>query len=135
MKDFFYYGGSLIPIIIMVYCYYVMKAVKIFKIEDFFDVPLIFKHPSSEYFIFAAMPGLVFSSIYVWLFSGLVAGILSFLALMFIGKWGGLILGFYSKKFIAKHYLIACILMPIGYYIFLVAIWNISMLIRNYYYS
>tara|TARA_B110000967_G_scaffold125314_1_gene128084 strand:- start:256 stop:654 length:399 start_codon:yes stop_codon:yes gene_type:complete len=131
MKAFFYYGGSLIPIIIMVYCYYVMKAVKIFKITDEFDLPLIFKHPSSELIILAGLFGLVFSSIYIWLFSGLVASVISFFALMFIGKWGGLIMGFHSKKFIGFHYIIACVLLPIGYYIFFAAIWNTSMLILN----
>ena len=131
MKAFFYYGGSLIPIIIMVYCYYVMKAVKIFKITDEFDLPLIFKNPSSELIILAGLFGLVFSSIYIGLFSGLVASVISFFALMFIGKWGGLIMGFHSKKFIGFHYIIACVLLPIGYYIFFAAIWNTSMLILN----
>jgi len=131
MKAFFYYGGSLIPIIIMVYCYYVMKAVKIFKITDEFDLPLIFKNPSSELIILAGLFGLVFSSIYIGLFSGLVASVISFFALMFIGKWGGLIMGFHSKKFIGFHYIIACVLLPIGYYIFFAAIWNVSMLFLN----
>jgi hypothetical protein len=131
MKEFFYYGGSLIPIIIMVYCYYVMKAVKMFKMTDEFGLPPVFDHPSSEWFMLAAIPSLLFSSIYVWLFSGLVAGVLSFFALMFIGKWGGLIMGFTSTKLIGFHYIAACVLLPIGYYTFFVAIWNISMLIRN----
>jgi len=131
MKAFFYYGGSLIPIIIMVYCYYVMKAVKIFKITDEFDLPLVFEHPSSELIILAGLFGLVFSSIYIGLFSGLGASVISFFSFMFIGKWGGLIMGFYSKKFIGFHYIIACVLLPIGYYIFFAAIWNTSMLILN----
>ena len=136
MKEWFYYGGSLIPYSIMMgYCYHVMKAVKMFKMTDAFDLPPVFDHPSSEWFMLAAIPSLFLASIYVWLFSGLVTGVLTFFALMFIGKWGGLIMGFYSRKFIGFHYIIACVLLPIGYYIFLVAIWNISMLFRNYYYS
>ena len=115
----------------MVYCYYVMKAVKIFKITDEFDLPLVFEHPSSELIILAGLFGLVFSSIYIGLFSGLGASVISFFALMFIGKWGGLIMGFHSRKFIGFHYIAACVLLPIGYYIFFVAIWNISMIIRN----
>lgn len=132
MKEWFTYGGSLIPFSIMMgYCYYVMKAVKMFKITDEFDLPLVFKQPSSEWFILAGIPSLFLASIYVFLFSGLVAGVLTFFTLMFIGKWGGLIMGFYSRKFIGFHYIAACILLPIGYYIFFVAIWNISMLILN----
>jgi hypothetical protein len=131
MKEFFYYGGSLIPIIIMVYCYYVMKAVKMFKMTDAFDLPPVFDHPSSEWFMLAAIPSLFLASIYVFLFSGLVTGVLTFFALMFFGKWGGLIMGFHSKKFIGFHYIIACVLLPIGYYIFFAAIWNTSMLILN----
>ena len=130
MNNFFLYGGSLIPIAILVYCFYVMKAVKLFKITSpEFDLPNVFLHHSSEWFILAALPSLVFSAIYVWLFAGLSASIFSFFALMFVGKWGGMILGFYSTKFIGYHYMIACILLPIGYYIFFVAIWNITMLI------
>ena len=102
-----------------------------FKITDEFDLPLVFEHPSSEWFILAGIPSLFLASIYVFLFSGLIAGVLTFFALMFIGKWGGLIMGFYSKKFIGFHYITACILLPIGYYIFFVAIWNISMLVLN----
>ena len=99
MKEWFTYGGSLIPFSIMMgYCYYVMKAVKIFKITSpEFDLPNVFLHHSSEWFILAALPSLVFSAIYVWLFAGLSASIFSFFALMFVGKWGGMILGFYSE--------------------------------------
>ena len=79
MKEWFYYAGSLIPFSIMMgYCYYVMKAVKMFKITDEFDLPLVFEHPSSEWFILAGIPSLFLASIYVFLFSGLIAGVLTF---------------------------------------------------------
>ena len=117
LKEFLNDGGSVLAIILLVYSYYVMKAVQISKMADFDDVPLVFKHHSSGWFVLLAYPGLIWSAIYIGLYFDWIAGIVSFLALQFTGKWGVIIIGVYSKKFIGYHYFVACVAMPIGYFL------------------
>ena len=117
IEEFLNNGGSPLAVLLMVYSYYVMKTAKLHILNDYLKVPIILKHPTAEFFILFALPGLALSAIYIGLFSEWIAGMFSFFALMFIGKWGAKILGVHTYKFFGWHYIMACIAIPVGYFI------------------
>ena len=70
----------------------------------------------SAVFMFASVPCAVWPAVYVGLYSGWVAGIISWFALQGVGAVGTFLLGIRGPA-LGFHFIAACIAFPVGYYL------------------
>lgn len=118
MFGHFFQQGSVISIILMVYAGNVMmECLRLDRVDPHgVNSPLILKHSLSSIFMFGSIPCAVWPAIYIDLFEGWIAGILAWVMLQILGAAGTIILRIMGPA-IAFHFIAACIVYPIGYYL------------------
>lgn len=117
MFDQFLSHGSLLSVAIMGYTNSVMIHVaRLNRIDPqgLYLAPLILQHPIAELFFIAAIPCIIWPSIYIGLYDGWIAGILSWFILQ-IGL--AVILPLIKGFLIGIHFIVACMFYPFGYYL------------------
>lgn len=117
MIDNFIAKGSLLSIVFMVYTNAtIMEAVKINKADPYcLNSPRILKNPLSILFVTLAIPCAIWPAIYIGLYEGWVVGIISWFILQIISALAVATLG--VRSYIGYHFIVACIIYPIGYYL------------------
>lgn len=110
--------GSIVSVLLMVYAGNVMmEALRRDRLDpQGINSPLIIKHPVSALFIFASIPCAIWPAIYVGLYSGWVAGIVSWFVLQIVGAIATVVLGIRGPA-LGFHFIAGCIAFPIGYYL------------------
>lgn len=117
MFDQFLLQGSLLAVAIMGYTNSVMFHVaRLNRIDPYglYFAPSILQHPISDLFFIAAIPCAIWPSIYIGLYDGWIAGIFSWFILQ-VGI--AIILPIIRGMAIGLHFILACTLYPIGYYL------------------
>lgn len=114
----FFHTGSIAAVLLMVYaCNVMIEALRRDRIDPSgFSSPLIIKHPISALFMFASIPCAIWPAIYIGLFSGWVAGIISWFVLQVVGAFATIVLGIRGPA-LGLHFIGACIAFPVGYYL------------------
>lgn len=120
MFELFLQQGSITSVVLMTYAGNVMMEA--FRVDRFYKSPPLFTlhriitNPLARLFMLASVPCAIWPSIYIGLYTGILAGVISWLALLIVGaiatsilRVGGLLIGI--------HFILACIAFPIGYYL------------------
>ncbi|MBB3231143.1 hypothetical protein [Halomonas stenophila] len=123
MFEEFLSNGSLAAVLLMVYTGNVMmEALRRDRLDPRgINSPLIIKHPVSALFMFASIPCAIWPAIYIGLYSGWVAGVISWFVLQIVGAIATIVLGMRGPA-LGFHSWIhritaACIVFPTGYYL------------------
>ena len=118
MFEEFLNHGSVLSVLLMVYAGNVMmEALRRNRLDPRgVNSPLIIKHPVSAIFMFSSIPCAIWPAIYIGLYSGWIAGIISWIALQIAGAFATIALGIRGQA-LGFHFIAACIAFPIGYYL------------------
>lgn len=109
-------NGNVVAVLLMVYAAMVMlEALKRERL-DRYGCPLIIRHPISAVFMFASIPCNIWPYIYIGMYSGWVAGIVSWGAFQVAGAIAIMVLGIRGPA-LGYHFFAACIAFPVGYYL------------------
>jgi hypothetical protein len=115
MYGSFLSNGSILSVVLMEYTICVMlEAMRLYTIHKA-HFPLL-DHPLAILFMLGATPCTIWPAIYIGTFSGLTGGIIAWFLLQIIGMAATFLLGI-RGSLIGVHYVIACIVYPIGYYL------------------
>lgn len=116
-EEFLNYG-SVTAVLLMVYAGNVMmEALRRDRLDPHgINSPMIIKHPLSGIFMFASIPCTIWPAIYIGLYSGWVAGIVSWFVLQIAGAVATIVLGIRGPA-LGFHFIAGCIAFPIGYYL------------------
>lgn len=119
----FFNNGSLLAVLLMVYAGNVMmEALRRDRLDPHgINSPLIIKHPVSALFMVASIPCAIWPAIYIGLYSGWIAGIISWIVLQFFGAIATVGLGMRGPA-LGLHFIAACIAFPVGYYLSLTSL-------------
>lgn len=123
MFDNFLAHGSILSVILMVYASDVMaESVRLINLDRIgLDTPFLLRHPVAELFMFGSIPTAIWPSIYIGLYDGWVAGIISWVVLQLGSAWATVALRIRGSA-LAHHFIVACIAYPIGYYLSIVSL-------------
>lgn len=118
MFEEFLNNGSLSAVLLMTYAGNVMmEALRRDRLDHYgISSPLIIKHPVSALFMMASVPCAIWPAIYIGLYSGWVAGIISWFILQILGAIATILLGMRGPA-LGFHFIAACIAFPTGYYL------------------
>jgi hypothetical protein len=117
--DNFISNGSLISFFIMWYAANVMIDVSTLQENDRFGfyTPDILKTPLSGLLRLGALPLIFWPWIYIGLFDGVVVAFVAWVLFQLLSVILTLVLQINNHKIIGYHFILACILYPIGYYL------------------
>ncbi len=118
MFGHFFDQGSVASVVLMVYaCNVMMECLRLDRLDPSgVNSPLILKRSLSTIFMVGSIPCAIWPAIYIGIFEGWVAGILSWVILQVIGGLGTIILRIRGPA-IAFHFIAACVAYPIGYFL------------------
>lgn len=118
MFEEFFHHGSVLSVLLMVYAGNVMmEALRRDRLDPHgINSPMIIKHPVSALFMFASIPCAIWPAVYIGLYSGWVAGVVSWVVLQLAGALTTIALGI-RGPLLGFHFIAGCIAYPIGYYL------------------
>lgn len=118
MFDEFFAEGSVLAVLLMAYAANVMfESLRIQHSDPTgFYTPQIIRGSFGSIMALGSVPTVIWPAIYIGLYSGVLAAIISWLVLQVFGAWITLRLGL-RGSLLGLHFIAACIAYPIGYYL------------------
>lgn len=118
MFDQFLAEGSVLAVLLMAYAANVMIEVLRIQHQDPAGIytPRILRSSLGSIMTFGAIPCAFWPAIYIGLFSGILAAIISWLVLQVLGAWITIRLGL-RGPLLGFHFIVACIAYPVGYFL------------------
>lgn len=118
MFDDFIENGSILAVALLVYTCNVMIEAMTRAHRDPYGVnsPTIIRGTFSSIVMIVSLPCAVWPAIYIGIWSGWVAGLVSWIGLQLIGAMGTMVLGIRGPA-LGIHFVLACVAYPVGMYL------------------